>query len=88
MDETQLKSLSERLGATLDEIKNLNAADYIYLQLNTGKKFGNDAVDEMVKYNIIGVDKKENSAVVRVENGMELVFVKEGNYWKFSMDRL
>ena len=45
-------------------------------------------MEEILKYKIIGVDIVKEKAVVRLENGMELVFVKEGGYWKFNMQEL
>lgn len=90
MDEFQLKSLSARFGATVEEIKNLSAEDYMDIQFSTGEKLGDDALNEIIKYKIISVEKNKagDRAVVKVENGMELVFVKEGGYWKFSMEDL
>ncbi len=88
MDENQLKSLSERFEVTVDKMKNLSVKDYIALQLSMGEKIGGDILKEITKHEIIGTDKNERTAVVRVGNGMEIVFVKEGKYWKFDMKDL
>ncbi len=88
MNEVQLKSLSERLGATVDEMKKLEVKDYMALQLNAGEKIGDDMMKDILKHKIIGVDIVKERSVVRLENGMELDFVKEGPYWKFNMQEL
>lgn len=88
MNEIQLKSLSERFGVTVDEMKKLDVINYMALQLKVGEKIGEDMMEEILKYKIIGVDIVKEKAVVRLENGMELVFVKEGGYWKFNMQEL
>ena len=88
MNEIQLKSLSERLGVTVDQMKKLDVKDYMELQLKVGEKIGEDIMKEILKYKIIGVDIIKERAVVRLENGMTLVFVKEGGYWKFNMQDL
>ena len=88
MNDTQLTSLSERFGVSVEKMKNLTVRDYMSIQLAIGKKLGGDIIIESNKYSIVGIDVKGERANVRVENGMELSFVKEGPYWKFDMEDL
>ncbi len=88
MDERQLRSLAERFGVTVDKLKNLSVNDYMTLQLTIGKKVRSDTISEIIKYKVVGIDTINNKATVRVENGMELIFVKEDKFWKFDMKEL
>ena len=86
MNDNQLTALSKRYGVNTERIKRLSVKDYISIQLSIGKDIGDDVNREISKYSIIGIDIKGKRATVRVENGMELSFVKEGPYWKFDME--
>lgn len=87
MNESQLKALSERFNANIDNLKNLSIKDYLSMQISQSKKSGS-ILKEITKHKIIGIDEKDTEAVVRIENGMEIYFVKEGPYWKFDMEEL
>ncbi|MDY6935815.1 MAG: hypothetical protein SVZ03_16550 [Spirochaetota bacterium] len=88
MRDDQKKSLSEKFGINIEIMNKLTIKDYISLQLTIGKASGNDVIMEINKHKIIGIDQNGTRAVVRVENGMELNFVKEGPYWKLDMKEL
>lgn len=88
MDEAQLKSLSERFGVNVNKMRNLSIKDYISIQLSMGRRLGEDIIGNITKHKIIGIDVNGNRATIRVENGMELDFIKEGIYWKFDMEEL
>lgn len=88
MDENQIRALAVRFGVTIDMLKNLTIRDYLSLQLALGKKIGEDVIKDITRYKIIGKDILGDSAVIRVENGMELNFIKEGPYWKLDIGDL
>lgn len=88
MNYPQLKALGEKFGTNIEKLKNLSVGDYLSIQLTMGKNNSDDIFSEIAKQKIIGVDIKDNMAIARIENGMELVFVKEGRYWKFDIDEL
>jgi hypothetical protein len=88
MNEPQLKALGEKFGTNNEKLKILSVRDYLSIQLSMSKKNNDDIFSEIAKQKIIGVDIKDNRAIARIENGMELVFVKDGRYWKFDMDEL
>jgi hypothetical protein len=88
MDEDQLRALAIRFGITIDRLKNLTIRDYLSLQLVLGKKIGEDILKDVTRYKIIGKDIRGNSAVIQLENGMELNFTKEGPYWKLDIEDL
>jgi hypothetical protein len=88
MNETQLRALAKKFNTDADSLKNLSVKDYIIIQIYTGKLIEDDLFKEIVKNKIIGVDIKDRTGVARLENGMELAFVKEGPYWKFDMEEL
>ena len=68
-------------------MKKLSVKDYIAIQLSIGQDIGDDVIRKMSTHKIIGIDVKGKKATIRVENGMELGFVKEGPYWKFDMEQ-
>ncbi|OHD66344.1 MAG: hypothetical protein A2176_07635 [Spirochaetes bacterium RBG_13_51_14] len=86
MDERQLESLSKKFGVPAAKLRSLSVRDYCALSLAVGRD--KSAIGAATRYEIVGVHRKGRRAVVRVENGMELAFVKEGPYWKFDMDGL
>ena len=88
MDQSQLEALSRSFDAEPGKLKNLTIEDYLLLYLHTSQQMGEDTLKEVSEYNIIGIDAKDESAVVRIENGMQFLFVKEGPYWKFDMEEL
>jgi hypothetical protein len=88
MDEDQLRALAIRFGVTIDRLKNLTIRDYLSLQVGLGKKIGDDILKDVTRYKIIGKDIRGDSAVIQVENGMELNFTKEGPYWKLDIEDL
>jgi hypothetical protein len=83
MGDRQLESLSGKFGLPAERLRRLSVRDYCAIILSFER--GRNAVAVAIKYNIVGVDRDGSLAVVRVENGMELTFVKEGPYWKFDM---
>ncbi|MBN2159429.1 MAG: hypothetical protein JW807_08535 [Spirochaetes bacterium] len=83
MEERQLEALSGRLGLPAERLKRLSVRDYCAIILSFER--GGNAVATALRYDIVGVDRDGVRALVRVENGMELTFVKEGPYWKFDM---
>ena len=86
MDNDQLKNLSEKYGVAEKIFKDMSVKDYItlYLYIEGKKSILNTAVSQKV----ISIDWSGDEAVVRVSNGMELEFVREGPYWKFDMSKL
>ncbi|TAL35278.1 MAG: hypothetical protein EPN93_10790 [Spirochaetes bacterium] len=85
MGEDQQKALAARLDIPVKRLKKLGPVEYMALQFDLGKKLNEDAVREAVSYKIAGVKTQGERAVIRVENGMELVFVREDQVWKFEL---
>ncbi len=85
MGEEQQKALATRLEIPVKRLKKLTPEEYLALQFELGKKLNEDAVREAVSYKIAGVRMQNDRAVIRVENGMELVFVREEQSWKFDL---
>jgi hypothetical protein len=88
MNESQLNAFSKKFNTGIDGLKNLSIRDYLNIQFAIGNMTEGDLIKEIVKNKIIGVDIKDRKAVARLENGMELIFVKEGSYWKLDMEEL
>jgi hypothetical protein len=86
MDDRQLESLSKKFGVPAEKLKNLGVQGYCVLAL--GMNRDRNVIGIATRYAIVGVDREGKKAVIRVENGMELTFVKEGPYWKFDMSNL
>jgi len=86
MSEEQIKSLSDNFDVPEQIMKNMSVKDYIqiYLSLNNN----DNLLYRALSHEQIGISSHEDSAIIRMENGMELKFVKEGPYWKFDMSEL
>ena len=86
MEERQINSLSDKYGVKADKLKNLSVSDYLALNfIVNGER---DVVREATKFKVLKIDRKGKRASITVENGMNLIFVKEGPYWKFDMSDL
>lgn len=83
MGDRQLKALSQKFGVAPERLRSLSARDYCALILALDR--GKSVIGAATARSIVGIDRVGGRAIVRVENGMELVFVREGPYWKFDM---
>ena len=86
MRSDQLLILSENYGYTQDKLKNLKPSDAAYLYFfsdHTGIKLGRYFMEKIISVDIYG-----SRAVIKVESGIELDFVREGPYWKFDISEL
>lgn len=88
LDRNQIRALSKKFGIAPEKLANMKVGDFILLRLTTGKKIGGDIIQEITRYKIIGKDIKGDRATLRVENGMELDFIREGPYWKLDLENL
>lgn len=86
LDERRLRTLASRIGVDPAELGGLTPESYIALQMKLAKQMNDDAVRHALSCDIIEIKRDGNRASVRVDNGMELPFVKEGPYWKFDLD--
>ncbi|HOD13325.1 MAG TPA: hypothetical protein PLA65_06215 [Spirochaetota bacterium] len=86
MEDRQVEALSEKLGVDAQRLRRLSVRDYCALTLAAGGE--RNVIRVAARQEIVGVSRKGARAVIRVSNGMELHFVKEGPYWKFDMTLL
>jgi hypothetical protein len=86
MKTPQLKALSKNFGVDINELKNLTLEKYIAIQLFLGRQSVEDKLSQIVKYDVIGINRTNDKATVRLENGMEFMFIREGAYWKYEMN--
>ena len=77
------KAIAEKMGVSPSVFDSISATDYLALQVSAGKKKGDDPIREALRHEITGITVKDGIAVVKVQNGMELFFHKEGPYWLF-----
>ncbi len=77
------KAMAEKLQVSPSRFDSMTVTDYLALQMAIGKKNGDDPVATAVSQQITGIQRKNGEAVVKVQNGMELFFKKEGPYWMF-----
>jgi hypothetical protein len=82
----QHKSLSELYGIPAQKLERLSVRGFLRIFFTMDRP-GN-VIGTALSYNIVGVNREGRRAVVRVSNGMELAFVKEGPYWKFDLTGL
>jgi hypothetical protein len=82
MDDAALKSAASAYGVNPERLKKLSVKDYLAVYSNSGKQ---NVLMSAFERNILGIDKNGNEAIITVDNGMKLRFVKSGPYWKFDM---
>jgi len=86
MRDDQLLVLSENYGYTQEKLKNLKPVDAVSLYF-----FSDHTGINLRKYfmeKVISVDIHGGRAIIKVESGVELDFVREGPYWKFDISEL
>jgi hypothetical protein len=84
MEDRQLEALSKKYGMPAGKLRHLGVADYCALILAEDSGLtGAAAAGKM-----IGVNRDGNRASVRLANGMDIHFVREGPYWKFDLTAL
>jgi hypothetical protein len=86
MDAGQLRTLSMVYGVPEEKLRKMTVKDYCSLLLKKG--LSGNVIMEAASRKMVGVRKEGKRATVRVDNGMELYFIKEGPYWKFDMGEL
>jgi hypothetical protein len=86
MDDRQIRALAGLYEIPADRVTSLSVREYLRILLVTDRE--RNVIGAATSRPIVGINRKGNSAVVRVENGMELTFIKEGPYWKFDMTEL
>ncbi|MCL1912049.1 MAG: hypothetical protein FWG13_07580 [Leptospirales bacterium] len=82
-DDKQAESASKLYGLSAQELKSLSEEELLNILIFWEKDVifrGDSSIAEVVE--------SGNSALVRLRNGNELDFVKEGPYWKFDLSRL
>ena len=83
MPESQIRSVSELYGIDPARLKGLSVDGFISIYLSSQK---NIIFEEPAS--ITGVRASETRAVVLLQNGNEVDFVREGPYWKFDLTGL
>ena len=86
MEDRQIAALSGKLGVDAVRLRRMSVRDFCALTLVADRE--RNVIRAAARQQIVGVSRKGRRAVIRVSNGMELSFVKEGPYWKFDMTLL
>ena len=83
LGDKQAESVSKLYGLSAQELKNVSEEEllnfFMFWQKNV--LFHGD-------FSIADIVESENKALVKLRNGNELDFVKEGPYWKFDLTML
>ncbi|OHD68362.1 MAG: hypothetical protein A2W19_14175 [Spirochaetes bacterium RBG_16_49_21] len=86
LNDRQHESLSALYKIPQERLQKLSVREYLKILLAMDR--GRDVIGAAVSQRIVGINREGNRAVIRVENGMELAFVKEGPYWKIDLTEL
>lgn len=81
LNNKQLKYFAYTYGLEFERLKYLSADSFIRLYFRSEK----NVIVQALKEEIVSISQNINHVSIRVENGMELVFVKEGPYWKLDI---
>lgn len=85
MDSTQCGKIASELGTDCNALKNLTPEGYISLQFALDRKPGNTTYKTVLQSEIAGKKTISNRCILRMTNGMDITFVKEGPYWKLDL---
>ena len=83
LDDKQAESASKLYGLSAQELKSASEEELLSIFL-----FWQKDVIFRGDFSIAEIVESENNALVKLRNGNELDFVKEGHYWKFDLSRL
>ena len=86
MDDRQIKAVARKYDISADTLKKLCVEDFAKLYFKIGAH--KNAMSEALNREVAGIYRTGNTATVRVDNGMELSFTREGPYWKFELGDL
>lgn len=83
MPETQRESLARYYGITEGRLAGLRPGDYmdIVLSRDDDRNFLYQAFSSP----LLSIDRKGNDAYIRFQNGISLLLVREGPYWKLDI---
>jgi hypothetical protein len=82
MDDKQREALFTR-GA-IPKKENTTAEDLMRHEIETTRAAQDDPLYGALSRTVLSINEKDGIALVRTVDGVELRFVKEGSYWKFS----
>ncbi len=83
MREDRRQALADYYGVASLRKKQITPEDCLLVHFSMERK--SPAVSRAVRHRIIDIERNGTAATVRVENGMDLRFVREGPYWKFDL---
>lgn len=85
MSDEAVEVFAKKNNINSSKLKNLSIEDYITIQIFLSEKKGDSGLRKAFKSTIVKVEESETSAVIIVENGVKVYFVKESPYWKFNL---
>ena len=83
MPPEQLESVARYYKTSPDTMRNLKPTDYVSLVL--ARDYGNNTLKQAVASPLLDIERTGNNAAIKLQNGMKLLFVREGPYWKFQL---
>lgn len=86
MTVSQLENLADKYGYTAEKLRNLKTSDAVALYF-----FSDTTGVNLARYfneRVVSVDIDGNMSSVKTESGVELIFLREGPYWKFDLSDL
>jgi hypothetical protein len=82
MDDNQREALFTR-GA-IPKKENTSAEDLMRHEIETTRAAQDDPLYGALTRTVLSISEKDSMAIIQTVEGVELRFVKEGSYWKFS----
>ncbi len=86
MKDDQIKTLASLYNCEPARLRNMKKSDYVALYFFV-KHQGVD-LGTLFREQVVAVDINGDRAVIRVQSGIELIFVREGPYWKLDISDL
>lgn len=83
MEEKRRDAVADLYGIPRQNLAKCTLKDVLDMHFKQEKL--TPSVSRAVRFDIVDIERKHGRARVKVQNGMELMFVKEGPYWKFDL---
>jgi hypothetical protein len=83
MASAQRDALARHYGIAADRLANLGPSDYVALLLSREPE--HNAFRQALESPLLDIERRGGAAAVRLQNGMSLLLVREGPYWKLDV---
>ncbi len=85
-NDAQVQAVSRRFRIPPDRVRSMTVEDYLFIMMRD--RTGRNMLKRALASRITGTSRGERTALVKTASGIDLVFVREGPYWKLDLTDL